>query len=37
MPMVPEDPKPGELLPRPESFDSKDKPVLVLHAKRQKK
>jgi hypothetical protein len=28
--------KPGERLPRPESFDAKDKPVVVLTAKRAK-
>jgi uncharacterized protein (TIGR03067 family) len=37
MPLVPKDRKPGEALPRPESFETKDKPVLVLTAKRAKK
>ena len=36
MPLVPKDRKPGEHLPRPESFDTKDKPVMVLVAKRGK-
>ncbi|WP_020472757.1 TIGR03067 domain-containing protein [Zavarzinella formosa] len=36
MPLVPKDRKPGEKLPRPESFDSKDKPFMVLTAKRGK-
>jgi len=36
MPLVPRDRKPGEALPRPESFDTKDKPVMVLTAKRAK-
>lgn len=36
MPYVPKDRKPGENLPRPESFDTKDKPFMVLTAKRSK-
>jgi uncharacterized protein (TIGR03067 family) len=36
MPLVPKERKPGEQLPRPESFDTKDKPVMVLIAKRSK-
>ena len=36
MPLVPKERKPGEELQRPESFDSKDKPVMVLLAKRSK-
>ncbi len=36
MPMIPEDRKPGELLPRPDSLDSKDKPVMVFTMKRLK-
>ncbi len=36
MPLVPEKGKPGERLSRPESFDTKDKPFLVLTAKRSK-
>jgi uncharacterized protein (TIGR03067 family) len=36
MPLVPKDRKPGEALPRPESFDSKDKPIMVVIAKRSK-
>ncbi|HSQ56579.1 MAG TPA: hypothetical protein VLM40_12625, partial [Gemmata sp.] len=37
MPLVPKKRKPGEGLPRPESFDSKDKPVMVFIAKRDMK
>lgn len=37
MPLVPKERKPGEALPRPESFDLKDKPFMVLTAKRDKK
>ncbi len=36
MPLVPKDRKPGEALPRPESFETKDKPVMVIIAKRGK-
>jgi uncharacterized protein (TIGR03067 family) len=36
MPLVPTNRKPGEALPRPESFDSAGKPVMVLTAKRAK-
>jgi uncharacterized protein (TIGR03067 family) len=36
MPLVPKERKPGEELSRPESFDSKDKPVVILTAKRSK-
>ena len=36
MPMVRKKRNPGEKLPRPKSFDSQDKPVLVLSAKRSK-
>jgi uncharacterized protein (TIGR03067 family) len=36
MPLVPKERKPGEALQRPESFDTKDKPVTVLLAKRSK-
>lgn len=36
MPLIPRERKPEEPLPRPESFDTKDKPVMVLTAKRSK-
>ena len=36
MPLVPKDKKPDELLPRPESFDTSNQPVMVLTAKRVK-
>jgi hypothetical protein len=36
MPLVPRDRKPEEPLARPASFDTKDKPVLVLIARRSK-
>jgi uncharacterized protein (TIGR03067 family) len=36
MPLVPKERKPGELLPRPESFETKDKPIMVIAAKRAK-
>jgi uncharacterized protein (TIGR03067 family) len=36
MPMIPEHPEPGYVIPRPASFDSKDKPVLVFIMKRIK-
>jgi uncharacterized protein (TIGR03067 family) len=36
MPLVPKERKPGELLPRPESFETKDKPIMVISAKRGK-
>jgi uncharacterized protein (TIGR03067 family) len=36
MPLVPKDRKPGSQLPRPESFETKDKPVMVLIARRSK-
>ena len=36
-PWVPKEGKTGEKLPRPESFDSKDKPVMVMTLKRAKK
>jgi hypothetical protein len=37
MPMVPRDHKPGDLLPRPTSFETKDRMVMVLTAKRSKR
>jgi hypothetical protein len=36
MPMIPERREPGDVIPRPESFDSKDKPVIVFTMKRIK-
>jgi uncharacterized protein (TIGR03067 family) len=37
MPLTPKSQKAGEALPRPESFDTKDKPVMVLTTRRAKK
>jgi uncharacterized protein (TIGR03067 family) len=36
LPLIPKERKPGEVLPRPESFETKDKPVMVIVAKRGK-
>jgi uncharacterized protein (TIGR03067 family) len=36
-PLVPKERKEGETLKRPENFDTKDKPVMLLTAKREKK
>jgi len=36
MPLIPKPRKPGEPLARPESFDTKGKPFMVLTAKRSK-
>jgi len=37
MPLVPKERKPGEKLERPTGFDTKDKPWMLLKAKREKK
>ena len=37
LPLISLDRKPGEKIPRPKSFETKDKPVVVLVAKRSQK